>query len=181
MTPRQSRLPQVWLMTDERIPDLIRVVERLPRNSGIVFRHHATPAPQRRALFEQVRGVAKRRRLTLFLSGPPIRARQWKADGAHHRSRLASQGLRSVAVHNGAELALAQHIRADLIFVSPVFVTRSHPGRHAMGVVMAGILAGRWRRRAIALGGMTRQRARRLHALGFYGWAAIDGLSLLPR
>jgi thiamine-phosphate pyrophosphorylase len=69
---------------------------------------------------------------------------------------------------------LARRIAADLIFVSPVFATRSHPGAKPLGRARLGLLVGNQRARTIALGGMTAQRAQSLSALRLHGWAAID-------
>jgi thiamine-phosphate pyrophosphorylase len=177
MRRRHPPLPRLWLMTDERIADLPGAVARLPKGSGVVFRHHATDAMERLALFRQVRQIACARRLTLILADTPRIARAWGAVGAHHRSRLASRGLRTMAVHNGRELATARRTRADLIFVSPVFPTRSHPGARILGPVRLGLMIGAARRGTIALGGMTAGTMRRLQGLGLHGWAAIDALS----
>lgn len=170
-------LPRIWLMTDERIVDLFATIEALPKGAGIVFRHYAMPAAQRRRLFDMVRKQTKQRRQCLILAGTPAQARAWGADGAHDRSMRKSRGLRTVAVHNGRELTLAGRIGADLIFVSPVFATRSHPGARTLGPVRLGLLVGAMRSRTIALGGMNTATARRIGTAGLHGWAAIDGLS----
>lgn len=177
MLSRKARLPTLWLMTDERGGDPVAVAQLLPRAAGIVFRHHATPAGARRTLFDQVKRVAKARRLTLLLAGPPARARAWGADGAHHRSLLVSRGLRSVAVHNRRELTLATRIGADLIFASPVFASASHPGKAGLGVARFGLLIGAQRRRTIALGGINIRSYRRLAQMHVHGWAAIDAFT----
>lgn len=177
MPYRHPPLPRVWLMTDERIVDLARAVARVPKGSGIVFRHHATPARERHALFDQIKAIARRQRLVLLLADTPMRAKAWGADGAHHRSALKSRGFRSVAVHNGRELVLARRIGADLMFVSPVFETRSHPDARTLGPTRLGLLVGDQRSRVVALGGMTARKFRRLQGLGLHGWAAIDALA----
>jgi thiamine-phosphate pyrophosphorylase len=57
-------------MTDERMgEDLWDALARLPRGSGVIFRHYATR--DRRALFDRVRSVARKRRLVLILAGTP--------------------------------------------------------------------------------------------------------------
>lgn len=177
MPRRHPPLPTLWLMTDERIGDVVKAVESLPRGSGIVFRHHATPLAERRKLFDAVRAIALRRRLILILADTPSRARNWGADGAHHRSTLQGAGLRTVAIHNARELHLARRIGADLMFVSPVFSTRSHPDARTLGPVRLGLLVGRSRHAVVALGGMDARKFRRLQGLGLHGWAAIDALS----
>ncbi len=176
MPDRYLPLPRLWLMTDERIADAPSAVARLPRGAGVVFRHHATEAKQRRTLFSQIKRICRARRLMLILADTPAKARAWGADGAHHRSALKSLNLRTVAVHDRRELQVARQTGADLVFVSPVFATRSHPGAETLGAVRLGLLSGVWRDRTIALGGMNPKNFRRLRSLGLRGWAAIDAL-----
>ena len=178
MRSRKAPMPRLWLMTDERGGDPVAIARSMPKGSGIVFRHYATPAAERRALFGQVRRVARARRIVLLLAAPPAQARAWRADGAHHRSMRvslkSSEGQRSVAVHNRRELVIAQRVGVDLIFVSPVFPTRSHVGVKALGVVRFGLLAAKHYRPVIALGGLNTSSFRRLRGINVHGWAAID-------
>lgn len=169
-------LPRMWLLTDERVgAALWHALERLPRGSGVIFRHYATPG--RRALFEVVRGIARRRGLVLVLAGAPKLAAAWRADGAHSRSphiRTTRPLLRTAPAHDGRELRAA---RAHAVLLSPVFATRSHPGARALGPLRFAALARRAPVSVIALGGVNAQRHRRLMQLGAYGWAGIDALS----
>jgi thiamine-phosphate pyrophosphorylase len=174
--PKNWPLPKIWLMTDPRIDDLDVTIARLPKQSGIIFRHYELPKGERRALFKRVKKLAKRQRHLLVLADRPIVAWQWGADGAHDRSPFRSRGIRTVAVHSAREAALATRIAADLIFVSPVFETRSHPRARGLGRVRLGLIAGK--QRTIALGGMTAIRAKSLSALKIYGWAAIDAFRI---
>ncbi|WP_246623730.1 thiamine phosphate synthase [Sphingomonas colocasiae] len=165
-------------MTDERQGDALwDALETMPRDGGIVFRHYSLDPTARRAVFEQVRHVARRRGLMLLLAGPPSQARIWGADGAHGRfSRIkAGTMILSAPVHDGAELRRARH--ADLIFVSPVFATRSHPGVKGLGMAGFRPLLAQSGKPVIALGGMNARRAERVMKSGAYGWAAIDGLT----
>jgi len=147
MPPRQARpLPSLLLMTDERMGDALwPALERLPRGAGVVVRHYGVPAPERRALYERVRRIARRRGLLLLLAASPQQAAAWKADGVHGRSlRRASRPLlRSAPAHDRRELLAARH--ADLVLVSPVFPTRSHPGAAALGPVRLGLMLDRYR------------------------------------
>lgn len=176
--PRRQPLPRLWLMTDERGGDPAAHVRALPKGkAGIVFRHYDLPLADRRVLFDRVRKAARARRLMLILAAAPQMARGWRADGAHHRSLRHSAGLRTVAVHSARELVTARRVKADLIFVSPVFATRSHPDARPLGAVRLGLLVGTTRGRTIALGGMSARRMRRVSALGLYGWAGIDAFA----
>jgi thiamine-phosphate pyrophosphorylase len=163
---RRQPLPRLWLMTDERQGEgLWEALERLPKGAGVVFRHYSLEGAERRKLFERVRKVARRRRLLLF-------ARDLGADGSHGGR---GKGLKSVSTHSLPELKAAERSGAALVFLSPAYPTRSHPGRRALGPVRFGLIASQARVPVIALGGVDARRARRLPHI--YGWAGIDAWS----
>lgn len=176
----RKKQPMLWLMTDERVPDaaLLATAARLPKGAaGIVFRHHATPVAQRRALFDALRRIALGRRLILLLGGTAWQAAAWRADGVHGRDRrrAARPLLRSAPVHDVREAVAAHGV--DLCFVSPLFPTRSHPGRPTLGRVGFAMIASRIDRPVIALGGVKATHRYMLGGIGADGWAAIDGLT----
>jgi thiamine-phosphate pyrophosphorylase len=152
-------------MTDERQGEgLWEALERLPKGAGVVFRHYGLAPGERRRLFERLRRVARRRRLFLLAGGTGLRC-----DGAHGGR---GRGFRSASAHDLAELKTAERSGANLVFLSPAFPTRSHPGARALGPVRFAIIAGQARIPVIALGGMDPKQARRLPHI--YGWAGID-------
>ena len=176
---RRQPLPRLWLMTDERQgKGLWRAVKRLPRGSGIVFRHYGLPPDERLELFERLRSVARRKRLLLVAGGPPRTARQWRSDGWHGRSRACFLPalIHTASAHDLGEIRAAERAGAQLVFLSAAFPTRSHPGRRALGPLRFMILARQARIPVIALGGMDFRRARRLGG-AIYGWAGIDAWS----
>lgn len=147
-------------MTDERIgAALWDVLARLPRGSGVVLRHHATPPDERTALKRRVTTIARRRGLVLV-------------DEADSRR----SPIRIGRAHSIREGVAARRAGATMIFVSPVYPTRTHPGARALGPLRAAAIARAVGVPAIALGGMTAARFKRMRALGFVGWAAIDAL-----
>lgn len=176
---RRQPPPRLWLMTDERQGDALwTALARLPRGAGIVFRHYSLAPGERRRLFERVRRIAARRGLVLVLAGDARTARAWGADGCHGRDAAGPRaGLRTMSAHSARELVTARRAGADLVFLSPVFATRSHPGGGTLGRVRFGLLARQAAMPVIALGGMDGGRARALAALGASGWAAIDAWS----
>jgi thiamine-phosphate pyrophosphorylase len=159
-------------MTDERQGDVLwTALERLPRGSGVVFRHYSLPAEPRQALFAAVHRLCRRRGLILVAGG----ARPGRADGTHREGSIRTRGLRTAPAHNMRELRRAERAGAALAFLSPVFPTRSHPNGGTLGPLRFGLLARQARLPVIALGGMNKLRARRVP--GAYGWAAIDAWS----
>lgn len=173
---KSAKLPTMWLMTDERVTNasLMQALDHLPRGAGVVFRHYSLAAAPRHALFDRVRAIARRRRLVLLLAGSAKTARAWKADGWHGRTPGPSDMLHSAPAHSVSEIKQAEYVKADLVFLSPVFPTRSHLGGRNIGRTGFASLARQVRMPVIALGGMTYARWRRLRGAGAYGWAAID-------
>jgi thiamine-phosphate pyrophosphorylase len=161
-------LPRLWLMTDERQGDgLMAAVARLPAGAGIVFRHYSLEEAGRRALFDRVRRAHAG---MILLAG---QAAAWGADGSHGRGPGA--GFRSAPAHDLAGIRAAEAAGASLVFLSPVFATRSHPGRAPLGPDQFRELAGATRLPVIALGGMNAERANALDRA--WGWAGIDAWS----
>lgn len=177
MRSRQTlcKLPHIWLMTDERFGDeLLSAIASLPHGSGVVFRHYSLAMAERRALFDRVKALCRRRRHILLLAGTAEQARQWRADGFHGKGRAQAGQLHSAPVHNLKQVEAASNHRTDLLFISPVFATASHPCAATLGIAGFRNLAARCgHAKAIALGGMNPARARRLGNTA-YGWAAID-------
>ena len=166
-------LPQTWLVSDARNDAALeRALAQLPRGSGFIFRHHHLPPAQRRARFDQLARLARARGHLVVLAGSAAQARTWGADGAYGSPQLLARGpdiLRLTSVHSLRELACAH--RADLVALSPVFATRTHPGAIPLGPLRFRLLATRSPVPVIALGGMTAKTARRL---AWPLWAGID-------
>ncbi|HYJ30563.1 MAG TPA: thiamine phosphate synthase [Allosphingosinicella sp.] len=176
MTHRQ-RLPTRWLMTDERLgARLSNAIARLPDGGGIVFRHYGLVPAQRRTLFDRAKAAARDRGLMILLAGPAQEAQAWGADGSHGRGGGA--GLRTAPAHDLAEIRAAEQAGAALVFLSPVFETRSHPGAATLGPERFARLAAQTTLPVVALGGMTEDRFTLLN--GAYGWAGIDAWNSSP-
>ncbi len=182
MPNRQPSLPALWLVSDARNDDRIEaVLARLPRGSGLVFRHYHLPPQERRARFNALARTARRFGHVMVLAGEARQARAWKAHGVYGAADRLAQGPgvpRLVTVHNLRELAKAHRARADAVLISPLFATASHPGGQTLGPVRFRLLASRSTVPVIALGGVTARRAR---AFQLERWAAIDGLSASGR
>lgn len=164
----RRHLPRTWLLTDPRMGEgLWATLDRLPPGSGVILRRWDD------ALAARVRGIARRRGLLFIVAGTPRDARRLRADGVHmgSRPRPAPDLLLTASAHNRRELVAAERAGAALVFVSPLFATRSHPGTPALGRVRFGLLVREARVAVAALGGMT---AETRGIPGAYGWGAID-------
>jgi thiamine-phosphate pyrophosphorylase len=111
----------------------------------------------------------------LLLAGDERTALRWHADGVHQRNRRQTKLLHSAPVHNAREITSVKRSGPDLLFLSPLFDTNSHPGAQPLGPLQFQRLAKLGKSAAIiALGGMTRQSAQMLSPRIIDGWAAID-------
>ncbi|MGN6156132.1 MAG: thiamine phosphate synthase [Sphingomicrobium sp.] len=151
MEHRQT-LPRQWLVADDRLGrQLWAAVRALPPGSGILFLYRDLPIGERARLLARVRRVASARGLTI-------------ADEA------AGDATR---VHGAAEIRKAALSGTPLLFLSPMFPTRSHPDWLPIEPMRAAALLRLAKAPVIALGGMDERRFRRVRRLGFSGWAGI--------
>ncbi len=183
-TPRRTRrpLPRIWLMTDPRFgADLLPAIQRLPARSGVIFRHYQLDEQDRRALFTNVRRICMRRGHMLLLAGDERTALRWHADGFHsaQEKRQSKIMIHSAPVHDRRELAKARFAGTDLVLLSPIFATVSHPGARPLGITAFIALAKQGGAlKVIALGGMNARNAATLDKRVVHGWAAIDAFRI---
>jgi thiamine-phosphate pyrophosphorylase len=150
---RRQPLPTQWLVADERAGEQMwAAVRKLPLGSGVLVLHRSLPKGERAALLSKLRRIARRRGLVI-------------AD------EVAGASAR---VHDLAELRRASLRGAHLLFLSPMFATRSHPGWKALPRMKAAAMIRLAPMPVLALGGMNERRFRRVERLGFQGWAGID-------
>lgn len=171
--PRRHPLPTLWLLTDERQGDrLWRALARLPRGSGVIVRHYSLTGAARADFLDRLDRIARRRGLVLAhtLRDPGRSAIVY----APALSPVRRRGRLVCPVHDARELAAAQRAGADLVLLSPLFATRSHPGARPLGPARFAALARRSRIPVIALGGIGKAQAGKVGQLGAIGWAGID-------
>ncbi|MEZ0602717.1 thiamine phosphate synthase [Paraburkholderia sp. IW21] len=121
----------------------------------------------------------------LILNGPNAATASVAADGIHLSSArlmactarpIASPMLVSAACHSLEELMHAERIGVDIVTLSPVLATASHPEAKPMGWESFEKLTARVNVPVYALGGMTRRQTMLAQSHGAQGIAAIRGL-----
>jgi thiamine-phosphate pyrophosphorylase len=170
-------------LTDERLGGarardvLWTAVARLPRGAGIIFRHHATTPAARRAILRRLHEIARRRSLLVLGTAPGDGGAGLHLSGGvrgRSRHRMAMHAIVTAPAHDAPAMRAAVRAGADLLFVSPIFPTASHPEQRPLGAARFGLLARTSPVPVIALGGVGRRDTGRLRALGASGVAAID-------
>uniref|UniRef100_A0A8J4H7S3 Thiamine phosphate synthase n=1 Tax=Acidicaldus sp. TaxID=1872105 RepID=A0A8J4H7S3_9PROT len=174
---RTGALPPLWLFSDAaRLMDPRPLITRLPPGlCGVVLRH------DQRRLGPDLARLCRARRVKLAIAGDWRLAQRLRA-GLHLRAGRdpvfqARVAFRTSSAHSLPELRRARRAGAALVFLSPVFPTRSHPGARGLGLCRWAALARRAGGTAAALGGIDGRRIgalpRRLAvAVGMIGGAA---------
>lgn len=164
-------------MTDERLGErLWEAIDELPHGGGIVFRHYSLPADGRLRLGAKVAAAARDRGLVLAVAGSRRLATELGAALLHNPDSPGGLPC-SMPVHDEGQARAARDIGAALVFIAPMFPTRSHPGVSLLDVNQAEALARLAACPAITLGGMDRGRFLDLDAAipgAFHGYAGID-------
>ncbi len=121
----------------------------------------------------------------LLVSDDPRLAVRIGAEGIHVPERAASRvpGLRrmnprwivSTSAHGADSIARANQLKPDLLLVSPLFATGSHPGAQTLGTTRFAALAVASRVPVHALGGIDGARVMRVVHLPLRGIALIRG------
>ena len=162
-------------MTDERLGrGLFDAIDRVPAGGGVVFRHDRIA--DRGHLAALVADHCRRRGLALAVAGDVALAREVGAQMVH-RPDGPTDLPTSLPVHDEEQAMLANDRRAAMVFVSPVFPTRSHPEAPALGIERAVQLARQCHAPAIALGDMDEAKYRLLPEGVFAGWAGIGAFT----
>lgn len=181
---RARGLPPLVLMTDdERLPDPVRAAMGLPRGSMIVVRSRARA--RRREWAAGLAEIARRRGLYLLIADDPELASA--ADGVHFPEARAGaisywrarrpDWLLTASAHSLHAAIRAASFGADAIFLSPVFATKSHPGRGALGAIRLRLIARMLSVPVYALGGIDARTIRHLADADVAGIAAIGALT----
>lgn len=176
-------LPALWFFTDPlRTPDPLAAVLRLPRGTGVVYRHFG--AADRGKTARAIARACRSRGLILLIAADPELASRVGADGVHWPERLlpqrraASDGRIATAAAHGAEaLARAAAYGADAAALSPIFPTESAASGAPLGLFRASQMARAAGLPVLALGGVNAKNARLLAGRGFAGLVSVGALA----
>lgn len=179
---------RLFILEPERmVEEPLAAVSALPAGVDVLLRGYRMPA--RPVFARRLARLCRRQGRRLLIACDTELAAGPHADGLHLGEELARASaprrglpparLLSVAVHSRRALARAMQVGADLVLLSPVFATRSHPGSpflgpHRLARLIARPGAGTRRPRFLALGGIDPLTSRRLPP-GIDGIAAIGG------
>ena len=178
ITPEPGADPDTFLACIERgLQNGIRLLQwRAPSLDPFRYREIAVELLQ----------LAHAHEARLLINADPFLALELGADGVHLNARRlqstsalpqrSADFLVAASVHDAEELARAEQLGVDVVVISPVRPTASHPGRAAMGWPGFEVMRAQSDLPAYALGGLGAHdvdTARRRGALGVAGISAF--------
>ena len=171
----KNKPSSIWLFTDtHKTLNPTKLAEGLPQRSGIVIRHYNST--NKEAIIRSILNIKKRKALTVLISGKYRRG--LNLDGKHIPQWLSYNKklnkITSISVHSGRDVRKSINLKADLVFISPVFPSSSHKEGGHLGVIKLGLLSRLFEKHVIALGGINNNNIAKLRSLPVSGCAGID-------
>ena len=169
-------LPNIWLFTDSiKTKNPIELAKKLPKKTGVVIRDYNSV--NKEEIINEIVNIKNRRLLTLLIAGKHKRTKY--IDGIHMPVWLKTSNNRrhkiiSMSVHSAKDVRKSIDIKANIVFISPVFSTSSHMDKSCLGVIRLGLMAKLFKIPVIALGGINNTNITRLRNLPISGCAGID-------
>lgn len=172
-------------MTDRRrIPHPELIARTLPPGAAVILRDYDDPA--RAAVAARLASVCATRRLKFLVGADPALAAKVGADLhlparlLHDRRPCGAAPALSASCHTFAEMQTAALIGVQIIFLSPVFATQSHPGAQALGPRAFKAFAAKSSLPVLALGGVDEHNAPALAGPCVAGIGAIGAFLARP-
>ena len=122
-----------------------------------------------------------------FLIGKNLElARKLRADGVHfsdndklplqilNRKNLPKKFIFSFACHNFLSVLKCKKLKADMVFMSPIFATKSHESAKNIGLMHFSKMLLLSKIKIFALGGVNKQNLKSLQKLGVKGFGGIE-------
>lgn len=188
MNLSSKKLPLLYLITPapdvHELDQFVYQLERSLRNGLrlVQLRAKALTPEKYKELAMQVMTVCKKYDATLMLNAAPSLVEELDASGVHlngtrlisceHRP-INSNKLVSVACHSLEQIRKAELIGADMVTLSPVLHTESHPEASPLGWKNFSLMARQTALPVFALGGINPQLLSCAQANGAYGIAGI--------
>ncbi len=166
---------------DDRHIDLAACIRRLPANSAVIVRTRSRKNIPK--IVQWVQALNHRDVRILMSAAEPIFG-PLAVDGLHlseasvrrwrrYQLMRLGPGLITAAAHSRLAAWRAARLGVDLVLLSPVFPTPSHPGAATLGPYRFALIARSSPLPVMALGGMTRRNLRRVRLSGAVGIAGI--------
>ncbi len=164
-----------FLTDRRRIAAPVPIIRALPAGSAVIFRDYDDP--RRLESARHYAALSRTLGLIYLVGGDPALAEEVGAHGVHYprwRRPLErpARMLISASCHAVEDFDAVRG--ADILFLSPVFETGSHPGAAALGAARFKALAARAPAPVLGLGGVDEQNAHAIAGANVCGFGAVS-------
>ncbi len=175
-----------------KVSNFEKTIASLPKNSAIIIREYDLDKKSREIFARKVVSLARPRGLKILVGKDLKLAREIKADGVHFSDfdRLTPQFFKkksfpkkfifSLACHSFKSILRVGKLRADLVFISPIFPTTSHSDAKIFGLHNLAKIAVKTKKPSyvlppvFALGGVNLENIKSIRKLGISGFGGIE-------
>jgi thiamine-phosphate pyrophosphorylase len=177
----------VFFTDRKKISDIENTIKNLPKKSVIIIREYDLDKKNREIFAQKIITIAKAKGFKTLIGKDFALAKKLKADGVHFSDfdKLPQQIFRnksfilSFSCHSLKSVLRIEKLKADMIFVSPIFPTTSHPGAKIIGLrnlvkIAVKAKSSNYAAKIYALGGINLTNLKSLRKLPISGFGAID-------
>lgn len=157
------------------------LLNKIPKKTSIIYRNYSKKICKKEII--EIKNFCKKIKLRFYLSNNIKLAIQLKLDGVYIPSFNKSLNLENFrnyrkdftvlgSAHNIAEIKLKEKQGVDIIFLSPLFLTKNY--RFCLNVVRFNLMAQRTKNPLIALGGIKKTNQNNLKIVNAIGLSGIS-------
>ncbi|MDA8537817.1 thiamine phosphate synthase [Candidatus Pelagibacter bacterium] len=169
-------LPKVFYFISEFKKDYIR---KLDKKIAIIYRNYNNKNIYNEVL--KIKEDCKKHNRKFYISNNIKLAIKLKLDGAYipsfnrditGKKKLRKNFILLGSAHNYEEIRIKEKQGVDLIFLSPLFLTKDK--KKILGINRFNLLANQTKKKVIALGGINANNIKKLNLTKSYGFASIS-------
>ena len=184
----------VFFTDRKRCDNLITIIKKLPKNSAVIFREYDLEEEKREKLAREILLICKQKSHKIIIGKNLDLATEIKADGVHFsdndilsskiflqlrnnkkiNSKNGTKFIFSFACHNFLSVVKCQKMPVDLIFISPIFATKSHEDLPTFGLQRLSRVLRFSKKPVFALGGINKKNIHIVKKLGASGFGGIE-------
>ena len=151
----------------------------------MIFREYDLKSKEREILAQEILAICREQNHKFLIGKNFELARKLRADGVHfsdqdhlplqifNRQHWPRKFIFSFACHNFLSVLKSQQLKADMIFASPIFATKSHPNIAPLGLKELSKIIRVSKIPVFALGGVSLENINSLQKLGIAGFGGI--------
>jgi thiamine-phosphate pyrophosphorylase len=183
-----KNLPSIFFFTDQKriggkIENIFDVIKNLPQNSAVIVREYNLKPDERLHFAQKIMEIATPKNLPVLIGKDWNLAEKIGANGVHFSDRDQSliipkkrgEMILSYSCHSLESIIQAEKLKADLLFYSPIFLSKSHLNQKPIGIDGLKNFTKKTKLPVYALGGIDEKNIELLENTGISG---IGGISI---